>query len=134
MRLDEEKLEALRSWGERLGESGSEEHAAIGRAILMLVAEIDRLHIDLWHARMTPGEREPVVLPEREPARAGHESGVAVEPKPEEAAVTTSLHTRLQRVLGRKRPDEPAQQSRSDVESDSTTSPQAWIAELRRQK
>jgi hypothetical protein len=29
MRLDEEKLEALRSWGERLGESSSEEHAAI---------------------------------------------------------------------------------------------------------
>lgn len=134
MRLDEEKLEALRSWGERLGESGSEEHAAIGRAILMLVAEIDRLHIDLWHARMAPGEREPVVLAEREPARAGHESVVTVQAEAEEAAVTTSLHARLQRVLRRNRPDEPVEQGRSDMESDSTTSPQAWIAELRRQK
>ena len=37
MLLDEEKLEALRSWGERLGQAGGEESAAVGRAILMLV-------------------------------------------------------------------------------------------------
>jgi hypothetical protein len=134
MRLDEEKLEALRSWGERLGESSSEEHAAIGRAILMLVAEIDRLHIDLWHARMVPGEKEPVVLAGREPAQAGHGSVVNVQPEAEKTAVTTGLQSRLERVLRRNRPDEPVEHSRSDVEVESTTSPQAWIAELRRQK
>jgi hypothetical protein len=60
MRLDEERLEALRSWGERLGQASGEEHAAIGRAILMLVEEIDRLHIELWHARMLPDAAQPV--------------------------------------------------------------------------
>ena len=135
MRLDEEKLEALRSWGERLGESGSEEHAAIGRAILMLVAEIDRLHIDLWHARMAPSEREPVVTAEREPASAGHETAVTVRAaEAEEPVVTTSLHGRLQRVLRRNRPEVPVEQSPADMDSGSTTSPQEWIAELRRQK
>jgi hypothetical protein len=125
MRLDEEKLEALRTWGDRLGESASEEHAAIGRAILMLVAEIDRLHIDLWHARMTSREREPVVSDDREPVETAETEG--------EEAVTASLHSRLQRML--RRTSKAAEPSRMDTESDdNTTSPQAWIAELRRQK
>ena len=54
MRLDEEKLEALRTWGEKLGQAKDDELPAVGRAILMLVEEIDRLHVDLWHARSNP--------------------------------------------------------------------------------
>jgi hypothetical protein len=69
-RLDEEKLALLRRWGEGLTADDREEVRAAGRAILMLSDEIERLHIDLWHARdahpaepadseEAPGEPEP---------------------------------------------------------------------------
>jgi hypothetical protein len=50
-RLDEEKLALLRRWGDGLTLDEREEMRAAGRAILMLSDEIERLHIDLWHAR-----------------------------------------------------------------------------------
>jgi hypothetical protein len=50
-RLDEEKLEMLRTWGEGLLSDGRDELRAAGRAISMLVEEVERLHVDLWHAR-----------------------------------------------------------------------------------
>jgi hypothetical protein len=50
-RLDEDKLELLRTWGEGLSNDGRDELRAAGRALLMLVEEIERLHVDLWHAR-----------------------------------------------------------------------------------
>jgi hypothetical protein len=49
-RLDEEKLTLLRRWGEGLTLDEREEMRAAGRAILLLSDEIERLHIDLWHA------------------------------------------------------------------------------------
>ena len=57
-RLDEEKLEMLRTWGEGLLNDGRDELRAAGRAISMLVEEIERLHIDLWHARNNADEGE----------------------------------------------------------------------------
>ena len=39
----------LRSWGEGLQTSDRDELRASGRAILMLIEEIDRLEADLWH-------------------------------------------------------------------------------------
>ena len=58
-RLDAEKLETLRAWGEGLAADAREEVRASGRAILLLVEEIDRLYVDLWHARtLTPVEAE----------------------------------------------------------------------------
>src|SRR3954454_7185736 len=87
VRLDEEKLEALRSWGERLQQADGEESAAVGRAILMLVEEIDRLHIELWHPRIQPSGGTPVETDQ--PA------------KDEEEPVASSLHTRVQRMLRR---------------------------------
>ena len=122
MQLDEEKLEALRSWGERLREAGVEESAAVGRAILMLVEEIDRLRIELWHARMRPSAEEG------ESAETDGATGS------EEGQVASSLHGRLHRVLRRDAVAEPVEESGSGTQSDSTTSPQAWIAALRRQK
>jgi hypothetical protein len=113
MRLDEEKLEALRSWGEKLRQTGGEESAAVGRAILMLVEEIDRLHIDLWHLRMQAGGGEPV---------ANEESPAVEQP------VALSLHARLQQMLRRDGGTAP-----SDAPSD-TLPAQAWIESLRRQK
>jgi hypothetical protein len=69
-RLDEQKIEMLRRWGEGLGEDAREELRAAGRAIQLLIEEIEHLHVDLWNAR-TPPEPEaveqdlPVTLRER---------------------------------------------------------------------
>jgi hypothetical protein len=50
-RLDEAKIETLRTWGEGLRADPRDEVRAAGRAITLLVEEIERLNIDLWHAR-----------------------------------------------------------------------------------
>ena len=50
-RLDEERLETLRAWGAGLEDDVREEVRAAGRAITILAEEIERLHVDLWHAR-----------------------------------------------------------------------------------
>lgn len=60
--LDEEKIELLRRWGEGLERDGREELRAAGRAIMLLIEEIERLHVELWNARTgTIGELEPEV-------------------------------------------------------------------------
>ncbi len=58
-RLDEAKVETLRSWGEGLQNDPREEVRAAGRAITMLVEEIERLNIDLWHARTDARDPQP---------------------------------------------------------------------------
>jgi hypothetical protein len=124
MDLNEEKLEALRSWGERLEQTSGEESAAVGRAILMLVEEIDRLHIELWHARLPsdhhPGEDRPTSDPEAEP-------------------VPAALHLRLKRLLQRSS-DAPTTSEAEDRpaggkgEKEGEEAVQAWLASLRSQK
>jgi hypothetical protein len=49
--LDEEKIELLRRWGEGLQRDEREEIRAAGRAILLLIEEIDQLHVELWNER-----------------------------------------------------------------------------------
>ena len=51
-RLDEERLEILRGWGVGLASDEREELRAAGKAITVLIEEIDRLHVDLWQARV----------------------------------------------------------------------------------
>ena len=69
-RLDEERLEILRSWGIGLASDDREELRAAGKAITVLIEEIDRLQVDLWNARavehesVEPVVREPVELVE----------------------------------------------------------------------
>jgi hypothetical protein len=58
-RLDEERLEILRSWGAGLSADHREELRAAGKAITVLIEEIDRLQIDLWHARAVRPDPEP---------------------------------------------------------------------------
>jgi hypothetical protein len=60
-RLDEEKLATLRRWGEGLCSDDRDEVRAAGRAIVLLVEEVERLHVDLWHDRRTVAVDEPVV-------------------------------------------------------------------------
>jgi hypothetical protein len=125
MQLDEEKLEALRSWGERLRQTSGEEYAAVGRAILLLVEEIDRLNIDLWNARLQPQQEQ---LVESHPT--GPEQG------PEQESVAPTLHMRLRRALRRGADSAAAEPVDPLVgtEPDGTTSVQAWLDSLRQQK
>ena len=120
MLLDEEKLEALRSWGDRLREAGGEESAAVGRAILMLVEEIDRLHIELWHARIQPID---------ETSEATDEPAAL-----EEEPVASGLHARLKRLLRSDVAEEPADEPVAEAETDGAAAAQAWIAALRREE
>ena len=85
MRLDAEKLDTLRRWGHGLETDERDEIRSAGRAILLLIEEIERLHIDLWHARA--GD-EP--LPDAEPAPATED-------------LHTSLATSLRARLARRR-------------------------------
>ena len=55
-RLDEERLEILRSWGAGLAADGREELRAAGKAIMVLIDEIDRLQVDLWNQRVDQRE------------------------------------------------------------------------------
>ncbi len=115
MMLDEERLEALRNWGERLLHSDGEESAAVGRAILMLVEEIDRLHVELWHARLPPTEDSSS--------------------EDERKSVASALHTRLARVLRRSSHAAAvhiAETPEPSTTAEETNSAQAWIDTLRR--
>ena len=58
-RLDESKIEQLRAWGAGLLADGNHEFRATGRAILLLIEEIERLHIDLWNAKTTQEPNQP---------------------------------------------------------------------------
>jgi hypothetical protein len=50
-RLDEQKIETLQSWAEGLLRDERSELRAAAKAILLLIEEIEHLHVDLWHAR-----------------------------------------------------------------------------------
>jgi hypothetical protein len=84
VRLDAEKLDTLRRWGHGLETDDRDEIRSAGRAILLLIEEIERLHIDLWHAR------------------AGDEA--IPEPEPADVDIPTSLVTSLRARLARKHP------------------------------
>jgi hypothetical protein len=83
-RLDEEKIELLRRWGDGLQSDERDELRAAGRAILMLIEEIERLHVARWNAE-APVE----------------------EPEAEEVEIHTSLLDRLAHI-GRRRTEETA--------------------------
>jgi hypothetical protein len=123
MNLDEEKLEALRSWGERLRQMSGEEYAAVGRAILLLVEEIDRLNIDLWNARL---QRQQEQLVESRPTA----------PEQEQESVPPTLHMRLRQVVGRRSGASAAEpvETPMGTEPEGTSSVQAWLDALRQQK
>jgi hypothetical protein len=85
-RLDEGKIDQLRAWGSGLAASGSDDLRATGKAILMLIEEIERLHIDLWNAKATP-----------EQDQADQSDG----DDHVEARLDRTLRSRLSRVRGR---------------------------------
>jgi hypothetical protein len=50
-RLDEQKIDTLQGWAEGLLRDERSELRAAAKAILLLIDEIEHLHVDLWHAR-----------------------------------------------------------------------------------
>jgi len=109
MRLEDDELEALRRWGQALREAGGEELAPAGRAILMLLGEVERLRLELSLRR--PSRED---LPNRE---------VVADPG---ETLPSTLRGRLQQEL--------AEETGSEADEQRTTSsPEAWIDSLRRQ-
>jgi len=52
--LDAEKLDVLRGWGGGLQSDPRAEVAAAGRAIMLLIEEIERLHVLIWDRQLYP--------------------------------------------------------------------------------
>jgi hypothetical protein len=55
-RLKADELEQLRRWGAGLQHDPREEVSAAGRAIVLLIEEIERLHVAAWDRRLYPEE------------------------------------------------------------------------------
>jgi hypothetical protein len=88
--LDEERLEILRKWGTGLGGDGREELRAAGKAIVMLIDEIERLHVVHWNARAAASVEDGDGL---DPA--AHEAVEAVSSQ----ALATSLRDRIRDAM-----------------------------------
>ena len=65
-RLDEQKIGTLQSWAEGLLRDERSELRAAAKAILLLIEEIEHLHVDLWHARDEESEESAIVPDEPE--------------------------------------------------------------------
>jgi hypothetical protein len=127
--LDETKLEELRHWAEALREAPRDESVAAGRAILMLIDELERLRLRL---RLQPTGEETAGLDPM--TNTDVEAGTGEAP-------AAALHGRLERLLGRDsdqsleaRPEAVEEASPSvELERD-TAAARTWIETLRRQK
>jgi hypothetical protein len=67
--LDVEKLSLLGKWAEGLQRDQRAEVAASGKAILMLIEEIERLHVVIWDGRLNPSREPEPEQREPEPAQ-----------------------------------------------------------------
>ena len=85
-RLDEDKINQLRAWGSGLAANGSDDLRATGKAILLLIEEIERLHIDLWNAKSAQEDDQP------DPSDVDEQV---------QASIDRTLRGRLSRVRGR---------------------------------
>jgi hypothetical protein len=85
-RLDEEQIETLETWADGLLRDERSEVRAAAKAILLLIQEIEHLHVDLWHARDAAADQSPV-----------DEMPIPVEPPPPE--VQPSIRSALARRL-----------------------------------
>ena len=90
--MDAEKLNVLREWASGLEGDARVEVAAAGRAILLLIEEIERLHVNLWDKQLYP---EVAVA---EDIADGLAQSVGQDPHPR---LFETLRTRL-----RRRPDD----------------------------
>jgi hypothetical protein len=115
-RLDEERLETLRNWGAGLSTNARDELRAAGKAILMLVDEIDRLEADLWNARAAANEavaravvQQQTRAPEPAPAEEARVDALVTDRSQPAAKPSQVLALTLSERIARGRaPSEPA--------------------------
>jgi hypothetical protein len=93
--LKADQLDQLRAWGAGLQNDSRAEVAAAGKAISLLVEEIERLHVVIWDQRLSesrPGAEAPVEDVQLSLAeRVRRATGLAPDPQPvgEREAVST---------------------------------------------
>ena len=108
-RLDEERLEILRTWGTGLSTSGRDELRAAGKAIVMLIEEIDRLQADVWMAGEAAVQRARLAaatpVPESGEPEPEH---VPEPPRIEVDSVETIALSLSERIARGRAPTEPA--------------------------
>ena len=109
-RLDEERLEILRTWGTGLSTSGRDELRAAGKAIVMLIEEIDRLQADVWMAGEAAVQRARLAAatPVPEPASEPEPERVPEPPRIEVDSVETIALSLSERIARGRAPTEPA--------------------------
>ena len=78
----------MRRWGTGLAAADNQEFRATGKAILLLIEEIEALHVELWNAKTSAAAEENAAEPE-------------VEADVEETSLDRTLGGRLRR-LGRR--------------------------------
>jgi hypothetical protein len=100
-RLDDEKLETLRSWGAGLAADGRDELRAAGKAILILVQEIERLQVDIWHRDKSP--RDARTAPAEPSLEEAAEAFLTDNDPP--AGLELTLRGRVGRFLGVRAPN-----------------------------
>ena len=95
----------LRRWGEGLARDDRDEVRAAGRAITLLIEEIEHLHVDLWNERAQQSAPAPLEM----------ETDTA------EPEVQSNLRARLSQ-LGRRRRDEVSGRDPADLAPPGSTS------------
>lgn len=88
--MDEEQLATLRTWADGLARDVRPEVAAAGKAIVMLVDDVEELHVELWNVRH---ELEQAL---RDVEAGGQPADELQEP------VTEALRRRLLRLVRRR--------------------------------
>ncbi len=94
-----DELDQLRDWGTGLQQDRRPEVAAAGKAIVLLIEEVERLHVLLWDERLYPAVREAAAALGAEPADAA----------PAREDLEGSLLQRVRRLLRRRSPDDHPQ-------------------------
>ena len=107
-RLDEERLEILRTWGTGLSTSGRDELRAAGKAIVMLIEEIDRLQADVWMAGEAAVQRARLAAATPVPAPEPERERVPEPPRIEVDSVETIALSLSERIARGRAPTEPA--------------------------
>jgi hypothetical protein len=79
MRLEDDRLEELRRWGRGLRDTAGEEQAAAGRAILMLIEEVERLRLELLREQSTREDLASTLRDRLAPASGGYGAGATPE-------------------------------------------------------
>jgi hypothetical protein len=93
--VNEEEFDALRRFGEGLMQDSRPEVHAAGKAILLLAAEVERLQVELWHARLNvPSATDPE-------AAAKQKEAVKQEEAAADSALDRTLPEELRSVLSR---------------------------------